>query len=72
LELSPTSFTTGGGCPTPLASYFEFQILTGDIVIVDAHPSPTSKEQCENGGYAQFGFANQGRCVAFLQRGPKP
>jgi hypothetical protein len=33
---------------------------------------PTSKEQCKGGGYATFGFRNQGQCVAFVQRGPKP
>jgi DNA-binding beta-propeller fold protein YncE len=33
---------------------------------------PTSKEQCKRGGYRQFGFKNQGQCVAFVERGPKP
>jgi hypothetical protein len=33
---------------------------------------PTSKDQCKNGGWRQFGFTNQGHCVAFVQRGPKP
>jgi YVTN family beta-propeller protein len=28
---------------------------------------PTSKDQCKNGGYAQFGFASQGQCLAFLR-----
>ena len=46
-------------------------VLTGDIDIVNAPPPPTSKEQCANGGYVQYGFKNQGECVAFVQRGPK-
>jgi hypothetical protein len=32
---------------------------------------PTSKEQCKKGGYEEFGFKNQGRCVAFVERGTK-
>jgi uncharacterized delta-60 repeat protein len=35
-------------------------------------PLPTNKAQCKNGGYARFGFKNQGLCVAFVQRGSKP
>jgi hypothetical protein len=44
-------------------------ILTGDITVVDAEPAPlTSKDQCKEGGWEQFGFKNQGQCVAFVQR----
>src|SRR5215210_4785289 len=70
LEAFPTSFAPGGGCPTPLASYADFP-FTGDLVVVDAPPSPTSKDECKNGGWARFGFKNPGQCVAFLQRGPE-
>jgi hypothetical protein len=49
------------------------QQVTGDIVV---HPAavPTSKDQCKNGGWRNFGdtFKNQGQCVAFVERGPKP
>jgi hypothetical protein len=45
----------------------------GTVTVTDApNPLPTSKEQCKNGGYAAFNFKNQGECVAFVQRGPKP
>jgi hypothetical protein len=71
LQAFPTSFAPGGGCPMPLSAYADFP-FTGDLVVVDAPPSPTSKEQCKNGGFAQFGFKNQGACVAFVQHGPKP
>ena len=27
---------------------------------------PTAKEQCKDGGWATFGFRNQGQCVAFV------
>ena len=35
---------------------------------------PTNKDQCKNGGWRSFGtmFRNQGQCVAFVERGPKP
>lgn len=49
-------------------------VATGDIAVVDAPPFPTSKDQCKDGGWRSFGdtFRNQGQCVAFVQRGPKP
>jgi hypothetical protein len=45
-------------------------IESGDLVVHDAQPFPTSKEQCRQGGWRQFGFKNQGQCVAFVQRRP--
>jgi hypothetical protein len=42
------------------------------IVIVDAPPLPTSKEQCKNGGWRNIpGFKNEGDCVAFVATGGK-
>jgi hypothetical protein len=35
-------------------------------------PLPTNKAQCKNGGYARFGFKNQGRCVAFVHPARRP
>jgi hypothetical protein len=46
-------------------------LTNGRAVVFDAPVLPTSKDQCKNGGYAQFGFKNQGQCVAFVERGPK-
>jgi hypothetical protein len=35
-------------------------------------PSPTSKDQCKNGGWRDFGvFENQGDCVSFVATGGK-
>jgi DNA-binding beta-propeller fold protein YncE len=31
--------------------------------------APTTKQQCKNGGYRQFGSRNQGQCIAFVNRG---
>jgi hypothetical protein len=46
----------------------------GDLVVRDTEPLPSSKEQCKNGGWRNYGssFKNQGECIAFVQRGPKP
>ena len=46
---------------------------SGSVTVTDASPFPTSREQCTDGGWASFGvFKNQGQCVAYLERGPKP
>jgi hypothetical protein len=60
-------------CSTPEATYSRPEVaLDGDLVVVDAQPRPTSKDQCKSGGFISFGFKNQGQCVASLNRGPKP
>jgi hypothetical protein len=41
-----------------------------DITVVDAHPLPTTKDQCKRDGWKQFGFANQGLCVVFVEQAP--
>lgn len=30
---------------------------------------PTTKDECKNGGWEQFGFRNQGQCVRFVETG---
>jgi hypothetical protein len=43
------------------------QPLVGDVVIHDAPPLPTSKDQCKGGGWKRFGvFKNQGDCVSYV------
>ena len=46
-------------------------IFGGDITVHDAVPFPTSKEQCKNGAWQQFGFRSQGDCVSFVATGGK-
>jgi hypothetical protein len=46
-----------------------YPLTSGDITVVDAQPPPTTKAECMNGGWQQFGFANQGLCIAFVERG---
>jgi hypothetical protein len=53
--------------PGPLDPLISGNVLTGDVVVVDAPPLPTSKEQCQLGGWHNFpGFKNQGDCVSFV------
>jgi hypothetical protein len=60
---SDCSFRTS---PTTLA-----EVISGSIAIVDAPPRPTSKGQCKNGGWRNFGalFRSQGDCVSFVTKG---
>ena len=43
------------------------------FVVVDAQPLPTSKDQCKNGGWRNFGstFKNEGQCVSSVATGGK-
>jgi hypothetical protein len=41
-------------------------LTNGRATVVDAAPLPTSKQQCKSGGWAQYGFANQGQCIKFV------
>jgi hypothetical protein len=59
-----------GDCsPVPRSGFFT-TIEPGNFTVVDAPALPTSKQQCKKGGFASFGFENQGRCVAFVERPP--
>jgi hypothetical protein len=50
----------------PLTSVADV-ISGGDIVVVDALPQPTNKDQCKNGGWKTFRvFKNQGDCVSYV------
>jgi hypothetical protein len=65
-DLPPTA------CPDPnsIPGQTDTPFTAGDIVIVDSQPPPTAKSQCANRGWRQYGFRNQGQCVAFVERGP--
>jgi hypothetical protein len=62
----------GPACSPPTASGSGGPLLSGDLVVVDAQPFPTSKDQCKNGGWQSYGiFKNQGDCVSFVGTGGK-
>jgi hypothetical protein len=59
--------TRPAGCPVPAQVFTP--TVSGDVVVVDAPPLPTSKDQCKNGGWRDFGaFKNQGDCVSSAPR----
>ena len=65
-------------CPSTLP-YFGRQVpaspdsgFSQDFTVTDAHPLPTSKDECKKGGWQTFGvFKNQGDCVSFVATGRK-
>lgn len=56
----------GEGDCSPFTGGVDDVLIAGRATVFDAPLIPTSKDQCKNGGYAQFGFRNQGQCVAFV------
>jgi hypothetical protein len=44
-------------------------LLAGGVALAD---SPTTKEDCKNGGYAKYGFKNQGQCIKAVVVEPPP
>jgi hypothetical protein len=64
------AFVGPGRAPTdcsPVTNPPNQPLRSGDIVVVDAQPFPTSKDQCQNGGWQSYGvFKNQGDCVSFV------
>jgi hypothetical protein len=64
----------GGRLPTdcsPLMAGVREEVSSGDIVVIDAPPLPTTTDQCKGGGWRSFGntFKNQGDCVSFVAAG---
>jgi hypothetical protein len=62
----------GAPC-SPLGFAVDFTLVSGDIAVADNAPIlPTSREQCQNGGWRSYGvFKNQGDCVSFVATGGK-
>ena len=59
----------GPACAEPPPGLSDFG-FSGDLVVVDAPPLPTAKEQCNNGGWRNYGvFKNQGDCVSSIATG---
>jgi hypothetical protein len=78
-DATPTSIAGAGDivptdCSFPFTPFAPDTVTSGDIVVVDAPPLPTSKDQCKNGGWRNYGvFKNQGDCVSFVaSRGKNP
>lgn len=46
--------------------FSQTETLTGVVVI---QGDPTTKDECKDGGWAEFGFRNQGQCIRFVETG---
>jgi hypothetical protein len=58
--------------PPGTPAYNLFSFAPDDIVVTDAKPLPTSKDQCKHGGWKTYGiFRNQGDCVNYVATGGK-
>jgi hypothetical protein len=64
-----SSSTSASDCEFRSLPQTQAEVTSGQIVIVDAPPLPTSKDQCKNGGWRRYGFKSQGACIAFIERG---
>lgn len=56
--------------------YIEIRMVFGaeaderfDWTRVDVLPDAQTKDDCKNGGWANYGFANQGQCIRFVNTG---
>jgi hypothetical protein len=67
LELLATGRAATDCSPIPEVNVYP--LTSGDITVVDAQV-PTTLDQCLNNGWRQYGFANQGQCIAFVNHGP--
>ena len=58
---------------SPLFRARAYTVAGGDIVVHDAQPLPTAKDECKAGGWRDFGstFKNEGQCVSFVATGGK-
>jgi hypothetical protein len=57
---------------TGLAGYLDnVRIATGSgTTTYDFDVNPGTKDDCKSGGWALYGFANQGGCVSWVQANP--
>lgn len=51
------------------SGYVDNVVVTsaGTTTVYDFEVPPTAKDDCKKGGYVNFGFDNQGECIASLQ-----
>jgi hypothetical protein len=43
--------------------------VVGDVTVYDFEPTPMTKDDCKDNGHEDFGFANQGQCIRFVETG---
>ncbi len=64
-QLAVKNFTASFfGSPIDQFGIGEVEVDGSDVVL-----SPTTKDQCKNGGWENFGFKNQGQCIKYVNTG---
>jgi hypothetical protein len=58
-EVIVNMFNYGPGTPA-------YDVHVSNFAVGEILPTPTVKDDCRKGGYADFGFKNQGLCIASL------
>ena len=66
LNLGDTSANDAG-----VDGYFDNVVVetAGGTTVFDFEAAPTSRDDCKNGGWADYGFRNQGQCIRFVNTG---
>jgi len=59
---------TPADCTTPTFGSIG-PLTSGDLAVTDSPPPPGTTRQCLSGGYQAYGFANPGRCIAYVRAG---
>jgi hypothetical protein len=66
IEWQPIAGASPTGCPAPGGTVGQ-ATTSGDVTVIDAPPTPISKDDCKNAGWRNFGvFKNQGDCVSYV------
>jgi hypothetical protein len=61
MEMRRTSVVLGAVMAVLMFAMVRAGVALADTVFSTS--SPTTKEDCKNGGYAKYGFKNQGQCI---------
>ena len=70
-RIEGTQVPFGADCAQPQPFYFDLNFV-GEVLVIDAEPLPSTKEQCKDDGWRSYGvFTNQGDCVSFVASGGK-
>ena len=56
-----------------VAGYFDNVVidLESGVTAYDFEPSATTKDDCKKGGFADYGYKNQGECVSDVSKAKK-
>lgn len=59
----------GSGWNGSFLSYADYVTINDTAFDFELELDPTTKEECKDGGWEDFGFSNQGQCIRFVNTG---